>query len=124
MWTPALGRFKRRKKLIIWKGFGILVIFIIFASLLGVEAAVDRIFGKDYWENSAWPMSLAFIIAGFICWFLGRYLNNRPGRKVVDKETGEELELRKTHSFFFIPFQYWGIICVVFAIIIYFGNKK
>ncbi|MBO7419610.1 MAG: hypothetical protein J6U06_00620 [Spirochaetaceae bacterium] len=102
---------------LIWKGFGILTIFIVGASMIGVQATVDNIFGTEYWKNNAWPLSLSLIISGVICWFLGRYLNSRPGRTVIDKETGEELELRKEHSFFFIPLQYWGIILGILAII-------
>ena len=107
------------KTLIIWKGFGFLVFFIIFATVIGGQIAVDSIFGTDYWMNNAWPLSLSLLISGLACWFLGRYLNGRPGKTVIDKETGEEFELRKTHSFFFIPFQYWGIICGALAIITY-----
>ena len=88
--------------LLIWKGFGILTIFIIGVSMIGVQAVVDNTFGTDYWSNNAWPLSLSLIISGLICWFLGRYLNSRPGKTVIDKETGEEFQLRKTHSFFFI----------------------
>ena len=102
---------------LIWKGFGILTIFIVGASMIGVQATVDNIFGTEYWKNNAWPLSLSLFISGVICWFLGRYLNSRPGITVIDKETGEELELRKEHSFFFIPLQYWGIILGILAII-------
>jgi len=110
--------------LLIWKGFGVLTIFIIGVSMIGVQAVVDNIFGTDYWSNNAWPLSLSLIISGLICWFLGRYLNSRPGKTVIDKETGEEFQLRKTHSFFFIPLQYWGSICGILSIIAYIWKMK
>ena len=34
--------------LLIWKGFGILTIFIISVSMIDVQAVVDNIFGTDY----------------------------------------------------------------------------
>lgn len=110
---------------LIWKGLGILAIFIVGFSMIGVQLVVDNIFGTDYWKNNAWPLCLSLIISGVICWFLGKYLNNGPVKTVIDKETGEEIELRKTHSFFFIPLQYWGIIWSVVAIIAFIlKNKK
>ena len=109
---------------LIWDGFGITIPLSVPVSMLVVQMITDRIFGTDYWKNNAWPLSLSLIISGLICWFLGRYLNSRPGRTLIDKETGEEFELRKKHSFFFIPFQYWGIICAVLAIVAYIWKIK
>jgi len=74
--------------------------------MIGVQAIVDNIFGTDYWKNNSWPLSLSLIISGLICWFSGRYLNGKPGKTLIDKETGEEFVLHETHSFFFIPLQY------------------
>ena len=105
--------------LIIWKGLGFLIPFIFFLLAILVQLVVDNIFGTDYWKNNAWPLSFSLIATGLICWFLGKYLNSRPGKIVIDKETREEFEIRKTHSFFFIPFQYWGIICAVLGIVSY-----
>ncbi|MCR5761849.1 MAG: hypothetical protein K6G00_00525 [Treponema sp.] len=109
---------------LIWKGFGILTVFFAFASMIGVQLIVDNVLGTGYWKNNAWPLSLSLIISGLICWFLGRYLNSRPGKIVIDKETGEGFELRKTHSFFFIPLQYWGVIYSILAIIAFIWKIK
>ena len=39
--------------------------------------------------------------------FIGKKLNGREGRLVQDVETGEVLELKNIHSFFWIPIQHW-----------------
>lgn len=109
---------------LIWKGLGFLAIFITGFSMIGIQSVVDSIFGTDYWKNNVWPLSLSLIISGIICCVLGQYLNNRPGKIVIDKETGEEIELRKTHSFFFIPLQYWGFIWCAAAIIAFILKSK
>ena len=39
--------------------------------------------------------------------FLGRWLNNRPERVLIDVESGERLVYKPRHSLFWIPLQYW-----------------
>jgi hypothetical protein len=40
-------------------------------------------------------------------------MQSRPSRIVIDKATGQEMELKKRHDFFFIPMKWWGPILAV-----------
>jgi hypothetical protein len=99
--------------MVVWRGIGCAAAFIGFFIFLGVALFV----GEDYWESHHWPMLVAGGISLAVIWFLGRYLNTRPGRTVIDKATGKELVLRTRHDLFFIPFEWWGIIFAIFALI-------
>lgn len=104
--------------MIIWSGWGILVPVIVFLTSLVMEALTESILGDDRaYQEQAVPLTLALLISAVIVWFVGRYLNNRPGRVLVDKETGEEVVLRPRAAFFFVPMQYWAPILVAFAVV-------
>lgn len=47
------------------------------------------------------------VLAGLLVGAWGLYLRRRPGRVLIDKETGEEEVLRPRHSLFWIPVLYW-----------------
>lgn len=91
--------------MIIWSGWGILVIFI----GLGMSAIMDWVMGSLFGYQARWMSALGYTIGGGIIWFLGNKLN-RGQRTFIDKETGKEFNIRPKNSLFFIPFQYWGII--------------
>lgn len=97
--------------MIIWKGFGILVVIIAILSIAIVQL-VARAATNDphFGETHHWVGGLALIIAAVPVFFVGRYFNTRPGRVVIDKATKRELVIRRTHSLFFIPMEYWAII--------------
>lgn len=107
--------------MIIWRGLGILVPIIAGLVFVGVLKLVDSLIGTgDYSKWNYWPKALAALLAGAAIWFLGRYLNTRPGKVVIDKSTGQEMELRSKNDLFFVPFEYWGIIIGAFAVVGYF----
>jgi hypothetical protein len=57
------------------------------------------------------------IVSAAICWFLGDYLRKRPGRVVIDKQSGKEFTLNKAHTLFLIPVRWWAPILLVWALI-------
>ena len=65
-------------------------------------------------ESAVLSMSIAFLMAGIANWHLGKKWNNKPGRIMVDENTGERLEFKPNHTLFWIKMEYWG---VVFAMI-------
>ncbi|MEJ7713448.1 MAG: hypothetical protein WKF84_27295 [Pyrinomonadaceae bacterium] len=104
--------------MIIWSGWGILVPVIVFLTSLAMEMLAESIWRDDTaYQNQAAPFALSLLISAVIVWFVGRYLNNRPGRVLFDKETGEEVTLRSRAAFFFIPMQYWAPILFSFAVV-------
>lgn len=98
--------------MIIYKGFGWLVavtaiVGIVIAGALGFRhpAMVWGILG----------------LTGIADHFIGKKLNGQDGRLVQDVATGEVLELKNTHSFFWIPMQHWLwvklVLCGIFVVL-------
>ncbi|WP_068504708.1 hypothetical protein [Paenibacillus kribbensis] len=92
--------------MIIWKGFGILNIIIpgvLFAivNIILSSLELDSI-------DSRLPLAFVFIVSGVIIWHLGKALNAKSGKVLVDMETGEHYRMGTEHSLFFIPMHYWG----------------
>jgi len=106
--------------IIIWRGFGFLVAVIAFGCSLVGNLIANAIAGERYFDHHKWPLGVSLLVAAAICWFLGDYLRKRPGRVVIDKQTGKEFTLRKTHSLFFIPMHWWAPIlggCALIAFV-------
>ena len=99
--------------MIIWTGWGILVFVIGLGALVIAQAVANAALGPQYYEHNAWPKIVAAIVAAVAIWLVGVRLNGAPGRVVVDKQTGREITLRRRHTFFFIPMQYWAPIVLV-----------
>ena len=92
--------------MIIWSGWGILVLVIGFASFLLTQVGVDSMMQDDqYYRTHGWPKLVGFVVAAVLTWLLGHTLNRtRPGRD----------------SLFFIPVQFWAVIFLVLGIVFLF----
>ena len=93
--------------MIIWSGLGFLVVLI---------PLVISIFTIGYLGNSNLVFYLGFVVSAVLIWMIGRKMNNKPGREVVDKKTGEEIILKQNHSLFWIKMEYWGILIGILGI--------
>lgn len=112
--------------MIIWQGWGILVFVVYLLVSLFVEFSAGFIFDNpNYYEENPYTKIIAGLITALIIHFVSNYLNSKPGQVVIDKETGEELELKNAHSLLFIPIEYWSsliiIICGISAIYMFFN---
>jgi hypothetical protein len=105
--------------LFIWRRLGFLVPLIAFAFLLVSQLLIDGLFGTGYYAIHRWAPTLALILSALIIGLLGLILNRNVKRIYIDKITSKEVILDRSHSFFFIPFQYWGIIIIGIAILVY-----
>lgn len=95
------------------KGFLVPVLFILIGVLyVSFEQAV---MGEATPENPGWGLWPVFVVTGLALWFLGRRMNADSKRIVIDTETGEEIALDRSHSFFFIKMQYWAIPMLILA---------
>jgi hypothetical protein len=102
-------------------GWAFLVAVITFLLLLIAEYVIESLFGDDtYYQAHGWPKLLAFFLAGMVIWPLGVYLNRKPGKVMIEKETGKEYLVKPKHSLFFIPMEYWGPILLALGIIFLF----
>ena len=79
-------------------------------TTIGLEKA-----GLNQWTGLGLVAGL--LAAAVVNWFVGIRLNNRPGRELIDAKTGERVVLRRRHSLFFVPMQWWSVPLAAGAVI-------
>lgn len=103
---------------IVWRGWGILAPLILVGITMLVTSLADSLTASlNYADHHRWIYTIGALLGAAACWFIGIKLNRRPGRIVIDEKTGARIELRKTHSCFFIPFEAWAAIGVIASIV-------
>ena len=108
--------------MIVWKGWGVVVIAIAFGCLLVAQLLANEFGGEGLYKESGLIKSAAMVVAAGLTYVFHSLVEARnTGRTVVDKETGEELHLgKKEHSLFFIPVSYWPYVLLAAAVGVYF----
>lgn len=97
--------------LIIWKGAGVVVILIGILVCLALNIVTASLFNQnDYFQTHLWPKVAALWVIGSLCWPVGKYLNGRPRRVLIDKATGVEFVQKPDHTLMFIKVEYWAYI--------------
>ncbi len=98
--------------MILWSGWGWLVPVAVFVSSLIFEAVSESATGSDrYYQQNPWLFALAMLLAGAVVWFAARHFDQKPAQVFIEKETGREVVLRSSPTFFFVPMRYWaGIV--------------
>ena len=76
-----------------------------------------------YYQAHGWPKLVAFAVAAVIVGIVGRWLNRRQGKVLIDPETGREVVVGRGNTFFFIPMEYWAPILLVLGIIFLFVTE-
>ena len=103
--------------MVVWSGWGILVVLIPVAGLVTLQAGADALFGATtYRQHSGWLLPSVLLASALAVWLLGRRLNGRPGRALTDNATGEQVVLRPRHSLFFVRMEYWAAVLALAAI--------
>ncbi|HFX6226098.1 MULTISPECIES: hypothetical protein [Acinetobacter] len=101
----------------IWQGLGFLAIVVPFLVVLLVNIVVDQIYGTGYYSSHHIFAAGGLIVSAVVIWFLGMRLNNKKhDRILLDQVTGETVILKKKHTFFWIPLQYFSIVLIAFAV--------
>ena len=103
--------------MIVWSGLGWLSVVFAVLGVAGGVALVDSSggLGVGLTENDGFAIGLA--VAAVVNWLVGIGLNRRPGREMVDAQTGERILLRRRHRLFWVPMQYWSVAMLVFAVL-------
>ncbi len=92
--------------MIIWKGYGFLVLVISIA----IGAIVSLIFA-NIGSTEDIGAGVGALISGGVIWIVGNKLNASSKNKIfIDKQTGQEILVKPDHSMFFIKMQYWAFI--------------
>jgi hypothetical protein len=102
--------------MIIWRGAGASVIFIVLMTSLCGNVLANAFGGKGYWENQSWPFACVLIVAGGVIWLADWNLARYPKRVLIDEQTKERVEVGGNHDFFFIPMKWWGPICAALGV--------
>jgi hypothetical protein len=102
--------------MIVWRGWGILVVVLAAVPLLVVQLAVDVVLGHGYYVSHGWPKFVALAQAAMLVWMFARVLDSRPGRVVVDQQTGQQLTLGGGDHLFFLPVRYWPALLLLAGI--------
>lgn len=100
--------------MIIWQGWGIVVVAIAFVAALAAGAIAEATGG-----DTTTLIGLFLIPAGAITWFLGKRMNRNAERTLVDPSTGEPVVIRNHHTLFFVRVEWWGPIMAVLGIFLF-----
>ncbi|WP_338661478.1 hypothetical protein VQH23_14650 [Pararoseomonas sp. SCSIO 73927] len=102
--------------MIIWRGWGILTVVILALVGGGVTLAAGTLL-ESQGAHVGYGFVLGLVAAAAANWVLGRRLNGRPARELVDARTGERVLLRTSHSLFFVPMQWWSVLMIAAAVL-------
>ena len=103
----------------VWSGLGFLVVPIVFVTSMAVSMLLERLLGAI--GHSEWLMvaiALGIFSGAAANWFIGRKLNSKPPRELVDAKTNETVLLYKRHKFFWVPMQYWSFPVAVVGLFV------
>lgn len=102
--------------MIIWRGWGILTVLIVVLVGGAVVAVTGPLLvGSGRYAGLA--LTAGLLAAAAVNWGVGRRLNGRPGRELVDAATGERVVLRRSHELFFVRMEWWSVLLVAVAVV-------
>ena len=103
--------------IVIWRGAGPLVLLFGIISAVVVNVISSSAFDQDnYFASHSWAQAVALASAGLLSWLAGRYLNGKPGREVIDEQTGQRIIQKPNHHLMFIKMEYWGPIYLAIGV--------
>lgn len=108
----------------VWSGLGFLVVPIVFVTSMAVTLLLERLLGAighSEWLTAA--IALGIFSGAAANWFIGRKLNSKPPRELVDPKTQETVLLYKRHKFFWVPMQYWSFPVAVIGLFVLFAQS-
>ena len=104
--------------MLIWRGYGILVIVVAFVCYHVTRMTADYFLGSPVAHTSRPVVTLiGMILAAVLVYALNVAIEraNRP-QIVIDKATGKEIALISKHDLFFIPVKFWPYILGILGI--------
>ena len=102
--------------MVIWTGFGILIPIIFILGVAGGVYLDTLIFdGEQKPGVELIFISVGLALSSIICWVLYKSLIKNGTKTLLDKDTGQDVVLKPSHSLFFIPMHWWGVIGAAFS---------
>lgn len=99
----------------VWTRWGILVVLYGLAALL-VGSVVGNAAGLG--SRRLIVIGIGELLAAIAVWFTGVRLNREGDRRLLDPKTGKEVVLRRRHTLFWIPMQYWAPVLGLIGVIV------
>ena len=104
--------------MLVWSGWGIIVVVFIAAGLMATFGAADAL---EQWLPYGPAGSLAALIGGLLSasgiHLFARWREQGEGRSLIDEATGQRIEVRPSAgSLFFIPTRFWTWIVLLLSI--------
>ncbi|PWV45712.1 MULTISPECIES: hypothetical protein [Nocardiopsis] len=97
--------------MIIWRGWGILVLLIAAAIAVPCGIVAGHLMGS---QASGLGGAVGCVLAAVAVYFVGQRLN--APKQAFDPATGQPVRHRNAHTLFFVPMQYWAFILPVVAV--------
>jgi len=94
---------------------GVLVVLYGLAGLL-VGGIVGNAAGLS--SRQRITIGICEVLAAIALWFTGVRLNRDTERRLVDPKTGQGVIIRRRHTLFWIPMQYWAPVLALIGVIV------
>jgi hypothetical protein len=109
---------EKEARMIVWRGYGILVAVFAVVGLLIGRLVAEQIWGAPMSEASRHGSALfGMLIAAGGVYGLHRVLERRePPRTLVDAATGQQVQFKSKHDFFFIPVKFWPFLLAALGV--------
>jgi hypothetical protein len=106
--------------MLIWSGWGIIVVGFLAVGLMVTFGTTDAL---RQWLPYGPAGSVGLLVGGVLAaagiYLFARWRENGQSRTLIDEATGERLEVRASAgSLFFIPTRFWTWIVLVLAVLI------
>lgn len=103
--------------MIVWSGWGILIIVFAIIGVLVGQFAVTAISGQGpVGEVPEAAITLGLVLTAGQTFLFTKWREGGPSRTFIDEATGQRIEVRNTAgSLFFIPMRYWTWIALALA---------
>ena len=112
--------------IIVWRGLGfvvpaIVLAFHVIAVVIG-KLMSDDMYGRDVGNE---PTIIAWLTSAVAIWLIGRKFNRAPIERNPEIPDGviisvkPDFQSRFQHTLFWIPIEYWSLVCLGFAILRY-----
>jgi hypothetical protein len=104
--------------MIIRQSWGIPALLIPAVLAGGGNAILQEMMGSKF-NLSVW-IALLLLASAAVVRVAGHKLNSAPVKNLIDPETGEVVGIKAVHSMFWIPLQWYAVVCIVAAVVVFY----
>ena len=102
--------------MIVWKGFGYVIGFVVVAILICAEFFVEAFFRDGfYYQDHGWPKLMGLWSAAVAVWLLNAFMIKR--RERVARDPDAEARPPEPDAFLFVDVRYWPYILLVLGVV-------